>query len=77
VPELALLHLQEYEIEIFLSCERRFLEVPVPSTPFPPPQNEGSKEMLGQILKFIRRHPLASMGMKVYDHSGPLDFQTI
>lgn len=60
----------------FVLCAR-FLEVPVPSTPFPAPQNEGSREMLGQMLRFIWRHPLASMGMRVYDHSGPLDFNAI
>ncbi|KAK9908109.1 hypothetical protein WJX75_002841 [Coccomyxa subellipsoidea] len=55
----------------------KFLGVPMPSTPFPPPQNEGSKEMLKQMLRFIKDHPLASMGMRVYDHSGPLDFKAI
>lgn len=33
--------------------------------------------MLGQMLRFIKRHPLASMGMRVYDHQGPLDFNAI
>lgn len=33
--------------------------------------------MLKQMLRFIKDHPLASMGMRVYDHSGPLDFKAI
>jgi hypothetical protein len=33
--------------------------------------------MLQQMMRFIRRHPLASMGMKVYAHEGPLDFDVI
>ena len=52
------------------SC--RFLGVPVPDKPFPPPQNEGMQEMVMQMFKYIRRNPLASIGMRVHNYEGPL-----
>ena len=57
------------------SC--RFLGVPVPEVPFPQPQNEGSAEMLWQMVAFIWRHPLASVGLQQHSHRGPLTFEAI
>ena len=55
----------------------RFLGVPLPEVPFPPPQNEGSAEMLRQVGAFIWRHPLASVGLLQHSHKGPLTFEAI
>ncbi len=55
----------------------RCLGVPVPQEPFPPPQNEGSREMLMQMFRFIWRNPLASVGARVHHHEGPMLFDSI
>ena len=54
-----------------------FLGMPQPQVPFPPPQNEGAREMLTQMFRFIWRHPLASIGARVHSHEGPLSFDEI
>lgn len=62
-------------LRVTIQC--RFLGVPVPQQPFPPPQNEGSREMLMQMFRFIWRDPLASIGAKVHNHEGPMLFDAI
>lgn len=66
-----------------LSCDcpnlghvRSFLGVPTPATPFPR-HNEGVREMAMQIVRFILRNPLEVMGLRRYEHSGPLTFNAI
>ena len=61
--------------ELTVCCS--FLGVPVPEEPFPPPQNEGSREMLMQMFRFIWRNPLASLGARVHHHAGPMLFDSI
>ena len=55
---------------------RSFLGVPTPATPFPR-HNEGVREMAMQIVRFILRNPLEVMGLRRYEHRGPLTFDAI
>ncbi len=54
----------------------RFLGVDSPDSPFPR-KNEGASEMAWQIMRFIVKHPLAVMGLRKYQHKGPLDFDAV
>ena len=51
----------------------RFLEVPMPEAPFPPPQNEGSKEMLKQLGTFITPPSSSLCGDLCVQSQGALD----
>jgi len=54
----------------------RFLGVDAPKEPFPR-HNEGVREMAMQIVRFMLRNPIEVLGLRRYQHRGPLTFDVI